>query len=105
MPAILSLNNDDPAHWGLGKNGVNHDYWQAIMGWDNLSLEGLGTMMEISLKWSAFEDQEDEAWIGDINGAYEGNGVKGGVLRRWNQDFAEYPQGPRSVKSRGEISA
>jgi adenosine deaminase CECR1 len=96
----VCLNNDDPALLGHGKNGVSHDYYQAFMGWENLGLEGLGTMMENSLKWSAFEDQDDEAWINGINEAYDGKGVKGDMLRRWYKDFekwcewviAEYPQ-------------
>jgi adenosine deaminase CECR1 len=96
LPALLSrgvavcLNNDDPAVLGHGKNGVSHDYWQAFMAWENLGLEGLATMMENSVKWSAFEDQNQTEWIRDINHGYNGKGVKARVLNQWKVDFEKW---------------
>src|SRR2546423_154463 len=59
LPALLSrgvsvsLNNDDPAVLGHGKNGLSHDFWQAYMAFENLGLEGLAVMAEDSIKWRA----------------------------------------------------
>jgi adenosine deaminase CECR1 len=98
LPALLSrgvavsLNNDDPAILGHGKNGLSHDFWQAYMGFENLGLEGLGTMAENSLKWSAIEDQKPVDWTKDINDGYLGKGVKAKLLRQWRSEFEKWCQ-------------
>ncbi|KAF4591889.1 adenosine deaminase family protein [Ophiocordyceps camponoti-floridani] len=64
LPALLArgvaccLCNDDPAMLGQGTAGMSHDFWQALQGWDNLGLAGLGSLAENSVRWAAFEDQE-----------------------------------------------
>ena len=88
LPALLSrgvavsLNNDDPAILGHGKNGLTHDYWQSFMAWENLRLEGIATMAENSLKWCAIEDQKTAAWTKDITEGYMGEWHEGSFAQR-----------------------
>lgn len=98
LPALLargvhvSLNNDDPAILGHGKNGLSHDFWQAYMAFENLGLEGLGTMAENSLKWSALEDQKPAEWTRSIGEGYMGKGIKSKLLRAWRSEFEKWCQ-------------
>jgi adenosine deaminase CECR1 len=98
LPALLSrgvpvsLNNDDPAILGHGKNGLSHDFWQAYMAYDNLGLEGLATMAENSLKWCAVEDQKTAEWTKDIADGYLGKGTKSQFLREWRSEFEKWCQ-------------
>ncbi|KAF4340827.1 adenosine deaminase [Fusarium beomiforme] len=93
MGALLSrcvpvcLNNDDPAILGHGRNGLTHDMCQAFMASDNLGLEGLGTMAENSIKWSAMEDQSSDEWIQEIDKGYSGAKIKAQALLQWKEDF------------------
>ncbi|KKY27977.1 putative cecr1 family adenosine [Phaeomoniella chlamydospora] len=96
MPALhsrgvpVSLSNDDPAILGHGKNGLTHDFYQTYLAFDNLGLEGLGTMAENSVKWSAFEDETQADWTKGIKMGKAGTGVKGERVREWNQDFEKW---------------
>ncbi len=98
LPALLSrgvavsLNNDDPAILGHGKNGLSHDFWQAYMGFENLGLEGLATMAENSLKWCAIEDQKAGEWTKEIADGYLGKGTKAKLLRQWRSEFEKWCQ-------------
>ncbi|KAJ9616757.1 hypothetical protein H2200_000476 [Cladophialophora chaetospira] len=98
LPALLSrgvpvsLNNDDPAILGHGKNGLSHDFWQAYMGFENLGLEGLATMAENSLKWCAIEDQKAGEWTKEIVDGYLGKGTKAKLLRQWRAEFEKWCQ-------------
>ncbi|KIV82810.1 hypothetical protein PV11_04886 [Exophiala sideris] len=98
LPALLSrgvpvsLNNDDPAILGHGKNGLSHDFWQAYMAFENLGLEGLGTMAENSLKWCAIEDQKSADWTKSITEGYMGRGTKSKLLREWRSEFEKWCQ-------------
>jgi adenosine deaminase CECR1 len=98
MPALLargvpmSLNNDDPAILGHGKNGLTHDFWQSFMAFENLGLEGLGVMAENSLKWSAVEDQKSAEWLKGIQEAYMGKTVKAAMLKEWRREFEKWCQ-------------
>ncbi|EXJ91096.1 adenosine deaminase [Capronia coronata CBS 617.96] len=98
VPALLSrgvsvsLNNDDPAILGHGKNGLSHDFWQAYMAFENLGLEGLGTMAENSLKWMAIEDQKPAEWTRTITEGYMGKGIKAKLLREWRTEFEKWCQ-------------
>ncbi|OAP56166.1 hypothetical protein AYL99_09345 [Fonsecaea erecta] len=98
LPALLSrgvavsLNNDDPAILGHGKNGLSHDFWQAYMAFENLGLEGLATMAENSLKWCAVEDQKLGEWTKGITDGYLGKGVKAKLLREWRSEFEKWCQ-------------
>lgn len=98
LPALLSrgvpvsLNNDDPAILGHGNNGLSHDFWQAYMAFENLGLEGLGTMAENSLKWCAIEDQKPAEWTKAITDGYLGKGTKSKLLREWRSEFEKWCQ-------------
>ena len=98
LPALLSrgvavsLNNDDPAILGHGKNGLTHDYWQSFMAWENLGLAGIATMAENSLKWCAIEDQKPAAWTKDIAEGYMGGGTKAALLKEWRTGFEKWCQ-------------
>ena len=98
LPALLSrnvacsLNNDDPAVLGHGRNGLTHDFWQCFMAWENFGLEGLGTVAENSLKWSCFEDQGQKEWMKDLTEAYMAKGVKAKMLRAWRDEWEKWAQ-------------
>jgi adenosine deaminase CECR1 len=89
LPALLaqgvacSLSNDDPALLGHGANGMSHDFWQALQGWENLGLAGLGSLAENSVRWAAFEDCNSKEWFHDIKMGAVGNGVKAERLKEW----------------------
>jgi adenosine deaminase CECR1 len=92
LPALLArgvpccLNNDAPAMMGQGTNGLTRDYWQALNGWENLGLEGLAEMAENSVRYAAFEDQNQGDWLRDIKEGAYGKGVKGERLKEWNKE-------------------
>jgi len=98
LPALLSrgvsvsLNNDDPAILGHGKNGLSHDFWQSFMAFENMGLEGLATMAENSLKWCAVEDQKTGDWVKDICEGYMGKGTKAKMLKQWRTEFEKWCQ-------------
>ena len=90
LPALLArgvnvaLCNDDPAILGHGKNGVTHDFWQALQGWENLGLEGLGSLAENSVRYAAFEpDQKTKEWVKDVKDGIYGQGVRAERMREW----------------------
>lgn len=98
LPALLSrgvavsLNNDDPAILGHGKNGLNYDFWQTFMAFENLGLAGLATMAENSIRWSAIEDQKQGEWLKEITEGYLGYGAKAERLKEWRKSFEEFCQ-------------
>jgi adenosine deaminase CECR1 len=89
LPSLLargvacSLCNDDPAMLGQDTAGMSHDFWQALQGWENLGLAGLGSLAENSVRWAAFEDQPQDVWVKDIKEASLGNSVKAKRLKEW----------------------
>ncbi|KAH8599324.1 adenosine deaminase family protein-like protein [Bisporella sp. PMI_857] len=96
LPALLargvscSLSNDDPSILGQGVNGMSHDFWQALQGWDNLGLAGLGSLAENSVRWAAFEDQTSAAWLHDIKEASLGSGVRAERLKQWSIEWEQF---------------
>merc|ERR1712000_549336 len=66
LPALLargvacSLCNDAPAMLGQDTAGMSHDFWQALQGWDNLGLAGVGSgvkaerIKEWQVEWEKF---------------------------------------------------
>jgi adenosine deaminase CECR1 len=98
LPALLSrgvsvsLNNDDPAILGHGKNGLSHDFWQAYMAFENLGLEGLAVMAENSIKWCAVEDEGGKEWVQGIEKGYLGRGAKARMLKEWRAGFEKWCQ-------------
>jgi adenosine deaminase CECR1 len=96
LPALLArgvacaLCNDDPAMLGQDTAGMTHDFWQALQGWDNLGLAGLGSLAENSVRWAAFEDQSNEAWERDLRQASLGEGVKADRLKQWSIEWEKF---------------
>lgn len=96
LPALLSrgvsvaLCNDDPAILGHGRNGLTHDFWQALQGLDNMGLTGLATMVENSIRWSCYEDQTTPEWLADIRDGMLGDGTKAARLQEWYRDFEKF---------------
>jgi len=96
LPALLArgvpvaLCNDDPSILGQGTNGMTHDFWQALQGWKNLGLEGLGTLAENSVRWAAFEDQSPQEWMKDIREASFGHGVRASRLKEWRIEWEAF---------------
>jgi adenosine deaminase CECR1 len=98
LPALLArgvpvaLCNDDPAMLGQGTTGVSHDYWQALQGWENLGLAGLGSLAENSVRWAAFEDQSQKQWLLDIKLGAAGNGIRAERLKLWIKAWEQFCQ-------------
>ncbi|KAI0435861.1 adenosine deaminase-related growth factor [Xylaria telfairii] len=96
LPALLargvpcSLCNDDPAMLGQDTAGSTHDFWQALQGWENLGLAGLGSLAENSVRWSAFEDQSTEDWSRDVREASVGGGLKARRLKEWAVEWERF---------------
>ncbi len=99
LPALLArgvsvaLCNDDPAVLGVGKNGLTHDFWQALQGWDNLGLEGLGSLAENSVRYAAYwPDQNSKEWNKDIKDGKYGEGVRANRMREWTAEWNKFCQ-------------
>ena len=96
VPALLArgvpcaLSNDDPAVLGHRDNGVSQDFWQALQGWENLGLAGLGSLAENSVRWAAFEDQTAKVWNKDIKDGVYGEGIRGSRLREWTAEWNKF---------------
>ena len=96
LPALLArgvpcaLSNDDPAILGQRGNGVTDDFWQALQGWENLGLAGLGSLAENSVRWAAYEDQTTKEWTEDIKKGVYGEGVRASRLREWHAEFNKF---------------
>jgi adenosine deaminase CECR1 len=99
LPALLArgvntaLSNDDPAILGQGTAGMSHDFWQALQGWDNLGLAGLGSLAENSVRWAAFDDCSDEEWHESIKAGVHGSGIQANRMQEWHcawEKFCEW---------------
>ena len=96
LPALLArgvaccLCNDDPAMLGQDSAGMSHDFWQALQGWENLGLAGLGSLAENSVRWAAFEDQEQAEWVKGVREASAGDGVKAERMRQWRVEWEKF---------------
>ncbi|KAI1327337.1 adenosine deaminase-related growth factor [Xylariaceae sp. FL0255] len=96
LPALLargvpcSLCNDDPAMLGQDTAGTSHDFWQALQGWENLGLAGLGSLAENSIRWAAFEDQTQAEWDRDVRLASVGSGLKAQRLKEWAIEWERF---------------
>ncbi|KAF4997066.1 hypothetical protein FGRMN_4113 [Fusarium graminum] len=96
LPALLargvacSLCNDDPAMLGQDTAGMSHDFFQAVQGWKNLGLAGLGSLAENSVRWSAFEDQNQTDWINGIKQASLGNTLKAKRIKEWQIEWEKF---------------
>lgn len=94
LPALLArgvdvaLCNDDPAILGVGNVGLTHDFWQALQGWENLGLDGLGSLAENSVRFAAYwPDQSAKEWNKDIKDGIFGQGVRAARMREWMSEW------------------
>ncbi|KAF2720458.1 Metallo-dependent hydrolase [Polychaeton citri CBS 116435] len=98
LPSLLArgvpcaLANDDPAILGHGTNGMSHDFWQALQGWENLGLEGLASLAENSVRWAAFEDCTNAEWNQQIKDGAYGKGIRAQRIQQWTRDFEKFCQ-------------
>jgi adenosine deaminase CECR1 len=89
LPALLargvpcSLCNDDPTILGQGISGMSHDFWQALQGWENLGLAGLGSLAENSVRWASLEDYSQKEWVQAIKDGSTGKGIRAQRLKEW----------------------
>lgn len=96
LPALLnrgvkiSLSNDDPSMMGQGDAGMTCDFWQALQGWEDLGLAGLGSMARDSVGYAAFEDQSDREWFDDVSAGVEGKGIRANRIREWDVEWEAY---------------
>ncbi|KAF2100323.1 Metallo-dependent hydrolase [Rhizodiscina lignyota] len=96
LPSLLargvpcSLSNDDPAFLGQGSNGMTHDFWQALQGWDNLGLAGLGSLAENSVRWAAFEDCSSKEWLHEIKMGAVGKSIRATRLQEWLASWEDF---------------
>lgn len=96
LPALLArgvpvaLCNDDPAILGQDTNGMSHDFWQALQGWENLGLAGLGSLAENSVRWAAFEDQNSKEWVHDIKQATLGRSTRARRMQEWAVEWERF---------------
>jgi adenosine deaminase CECR1 len=96
LPALLSrgvpcaLCNDDPTILGQGVSGMSHDFWQALQGWDNLGLEGLGSLAENSVRWASFEDYNQKEWVQEIKNGTMGKGTRAKRLKEWMSRWEKF---------------
>lgn len=96
LPSLLArgvpcaLGNDVPAMLGQGTSGASHDFYQALQGWDELGLAGLGALAENSVRWSAFEDEAAAEWSAGVREASLGGGVKARRLQEWATEWEKF---------------
>lgn len=120
LPALLArgvsccLCNDDPAILGQDTAGMTHDFWQALQGWDNLGLAGLGSLAENSVRYASFEDQTQQVWLKDVSDASVGGGIRAERMREWAvewerfclwivTEFGDDSESVRFIKGEGEL--
>jgi adenosine deaminase CECR1 len=98
LPGLLArgvscaLSNDDPAILGQGANGMSHDFWQALQGWENLGLAGLASLAENSVRWATYEECTAKEWQQQIKDGNFGKGIRAQRMREWAQEFEKFCQ-------------
>lgn len=96
LPALLargvacSLNNDDPAMLGQDTTNLSPDFWQALQGWDNLGLAGLGSLAENSVRWAAFVDEDAATWVKGVKEGRVGDGLKAKRIGEWQAEWEHF---------------
>ncbi|KAF4548687.1 Adenosine/AMP deaminase-like protein 2 [Elsinoe fawcettii] len=96
LPALLArgvpvaLCNDDPAMLGHVVSGMTHDFWQALQGWENLGLEGLGSLAENSIRWATFDDYSNAEWAEEIKAGAFGEGERAQRMQEWASQWEKY---------------
>ncbi|CAI4219808.1 unnamed protein product [Parascedosporium putredinis] len=88
----VSINNDDPGVLGHGECGLTHDLFQVLASFDNVGLGGLADMVQNSILWAAFDDQNHEDWVRDINMNGRLSGTKSERVAVWRQECTAWCQ-------------
>ncbi|KAI9889762.1 MAG: hypothetical protein M1814_004964 [Vezdaea aestivalis] len=85
------LSSDDPSALGYGEGGgVSLDFWQCLMGWEDLGLAGLGSLAENSVRHAAFEDLEGKEWEMDVKKASVGKKIRAKRMKEWRLDWERF---------------
>ena len=98
LPALLArgvpvaLASDDPAIFGQDTDGMTHDFWQALQGWENLGLAGLGSLAENSVRWASFDDYSAKDWKEDIKEGAFGKGIRASRMKAWQRQWEKFCQ-------------
>lgn len=71
---------------------MTHDFWQALQGWENLGLEGLGSLAENSVRYASFDDFTAKEWAQDIKDGAFGQGERADRLKEWAQAWEQFCQ-------------
>ncbi|KAF2150238.1 Metallo-dependent hydrolase [Myriangium duriaei CBS 260.36] len=96
LPALLSrgvpvaLCNDDPGIFGHEVSGITYDFWQALQGWENLGLEGMGSLAENSVRWASFDDFSTAEWQKELKDGAFGEGERAMRMKEWAHQWEEY---------------
>ena len=98
LPALLAhgvpvaLCNDDPAILGQEHAGMSHDLFQVLQAIESLGLQGLGAVIENSIKYAAFEDMDPKTWTEDVKASAYGSGIKAKRLKEWHKAWERFCQ-------------
>jgi adenosine deaminase CECR1 len=69
---------------------MSHDFFQAVQGWKNLGLAGLGSLAENSVRWAAFENQNQTEWMEGIKQASLGGTLKAKRMQEWQIEWEKF---------------
>lgn len=47
-------------------------------------------MAQNSVRWAAFEDQDEQTWWDDIEAGANGSGIRAQRIREWNEEWEEF---------------
>lgn len=98
LPALLArgvpvaLCNDDPSVFGLGSNGMTHDFWQALQGWENMGLEGLASVAENSIRYATFQDYKAKEWLQVVKDGSFGRDIRARRMKEWSRAWEKFCQ-------------
>ena len=71
---------------------MSHDCFQVIHAIESLGLDGLGALIENSIKYAAFEDQDPKAYTEDVKAGIRGQGIRGQRMREWHKAWERFCQ-------------
>lgn len=49
-----------------------------------------GSLAQNSVRWSAFEDQDDNEWFEDVSKGEAGAGLRASRIKEWNAEWEEF---------------
>ena len=70
---------------------MTHDFWQALQGWENLGLQGLGSLAENSVRFAAYTPgQSTKEWNKDVREGVFGQGIRAERMREWTAEWNKF---------------